>query len=100
MYVYFILAKGLPRRVKIGKSNNPAKRLADLQIGNHKKLSLLGTIKCKDERTAYEAEKAAHQRFRIDRREGEWFACTPLMFMCVLDYICSAPEGEVTSMVR
>lgn len=99
MYVYFIVSKGFPKQVKIGKANDPYKRMAELQIGSPKKLDLLGSIKCKDEKTAYEAEKAAHAAFRCDWTRGEWFRCKPMTMCRILDYICAAPGGLVNGVL-
>ena len=63
--IYFIgsLESGT---VKIGKSNNPEKRLAELQTGNPHKLVLYGVI----ENVSQELENRLHQildHIRIER---------------------------------
>lgn len=72
MYVYFIRS-GKKGDIKIGKSNNPEKRMAELQTGNPKKLRLIASIHCKSEQEAFSLEKKIHQLFRKRRLHGEWF---------------------------
>ena len=76
MYVYFIIALGKPKRIKIGKSRDPEKRLKELQTGCPYKLKLDGTIKCNSDKHALEIEKAAHDFFSYKHARGEWFKCT------------------------
>ena len=58
--------------VKIGKSNNPEKRLAELQTGSSSKLFLYGVINNVKE----EYELRLHRIFDHLRLEGEWFKLT------------------------
>ena len=69
--IYFIgsLESGT---VKIGKSNNPEKRLAELQIGNPHKLVLYGIIT----NVSQELENRLHQLFGDLHIKGEWFRMT------------------------
>ena len=60
------------RTVKIGKSNNPEKRLAELQIGNPHKLVLYGVI----DDVSSELERRLHRILDPFRLEGEWFKLT------------------------
>ena len=92
MYVYFILAEGRPRRMKIGKAKNPAERLRSLQTGSPHRLSLHGFIKCKDDKTAYAIEKMLHEKFATERKNGEWFRCTDYLMARVMDLECSSPS--------
>ena len=64
--IYFIKsANGL---VKIGKSNNPSKRLETLQVGSPVKLKLIKTIQ-----GGIYMETLLHNYFRSCRCHGEWF---------------------------
>jgi hypothetical protein len=54
--------------VKIGRSNNPKKRLSAIQSGNHKELSILKTFKNKG---CYEPD--IHKKFKDLCIRGEWF---------------------------
>ena len=72
MYVYFIRSgKGGP--IKIGKSNTPEKRMADLQTGNPYKLYLIAFIHCNSEKEAIKLERKIHRLFKKRRMLGEWF---------------------------
>lgn len=72
MYVYFIRA-GHDGPIKIGKAKNVDARIKELQIGNHRKLNLLYTLKAKSERNAFYIEKQFHKMFGSKRIHGEWF---------------------------
>jgi hypothetical protein len=71
-YVYFI-SDGTA--IKIGKSDNPNKRMNSLQIGNPRELSLLGT-------TPLITEEEVHILFKDLKIRGEWFENHQL----ILDY--------------
>lgn len=64
-YVYFIL-DAKDGKVKIGKSNDPEKRLKTLQTGHYNKLELIRKTK------RYE-ESAVHKRFAHYKGMNEWF---------------------------
>ena len=67
-YVYMIYCKE-DNTVKIGNSINPQKRLAQLQTGNNKTLTLIGLI-----RGDQTLEKNIHNLFSSYRIKGEWFS--------------------------
>jgi len=58
--------------VKVGKSKNPEKRLADLQVGNSHKLVLYGVM----EDVSQDLENMLHKILEPYRMEGEWFKLT------------------------
>lgn len=62
-------------RVKIGRSINPLKRLANLQTGCSGEL-----IICALEPGHSQRESELHKIFSSERRQGEWFVCTPKLF--------------------
>ncbi|MGF1685060.1 GIY-YIG nuclease family protein, partial [Photobacterium minamisatsumaniensis] len=62
-------------RVKIGRSNNPLKRLSNLQTGCSGEL-----IICALEPGHSKKESELHKLFSKERRQGEWFVCTPKLF--------------------
>jgi len=66
--IYFIknIANG---NIKIGFSDTPNKRLADLQTGSTDKLVLIRTIEGDEA-----VEAALHEQFAMHRLQGEWFA--------------------------
>lgn len=65
-YVYFMLAKN---RVKIGFSNDPKKRAAEMQTAVPERLEIVLKIK-----GGRELEREMHARFQDLRLGGEWFA--------------------------
>ncbi len=72
-YIYFISDE---TAIKIGKSNDPLKRLNQLQIGNPRDLKLLGTSPLLDE---YEL----HEKFKDKLIRGEWFKiCDDILNFC------------------
>lgn len=76
-YVYIIQAgdkKGAP--IKVGVSENPEKRLTQLQTGNPKVLRLLMTFECNDKHHAFKLEKTLHFMLRGQGILNEWFSCS------------------------
>lgn len=65
--IYFMLAE-ISGHVKIGKANDPIKRLAQLRTGSHEPLTLLGAIP-----GGVAEERRLHERFAVYRVRGEWF---------------------------
>lgn len=70
-YVYFIAAGSAA--MKIGVSDDPANRLAQLQTAHYQKLYLLFTIECNSRDAAFEVEKAFHRWYADQRLRDEWF---------------------------
>jgi hypothetical protein len=68
-YVY-IIRMGQTNMYKIGKSNNPQERLADLQTASPYKLKLLHVFQADN---ASAAEETLHKKFHQSKMEGEWF---------------------------
>ena len=58
--------------VKIGISQAPSKRMADMAVGNHADLKLLGVLPGGSKR-----ERALHARFEKYHIRGEWFQLVP-----------------------
>lgn len=65
--IYFVQAVK-SKAIKIGVTNDPAKRLMQLQTGSHEPLVLLGTIP-----GDYTEESRLHRQFAPYRIHGEWF---------------------------
>lgn len=88
-YVYLIQEENKwgNTRLKLGKGNNPTKRLRTLQTGNPNSLILLGTIECESSEKAHELEGELHKRFKEERGRGEWFNFTNELH----EFIQSAP---------
>lgn len=80
-YVY-VITNG--RFLKIGKSNNPNKRLKALQTASPEKLEILTTFECDNEEKAYMLESKLQKSFSSKRtipitgsgRPCEWFDVT------------------------
>lgn len=77
---------------KIGISKNPRKRLAQLQTGHPKKLSLI-----QEYDVPHYYEKRLHKQlwmFRL-RGNGEWFRLSPSSCLTFIeDYFASIKKGE------
>lgn len=69
-YIYFIICGGTGA-VKIGRADNVKKRMADLQVSNPSKLSLLCHF-----RAPSIFEPTLHTIFSKSRLRGEWFSIT------------------------
>lgn len=72
-FIYFIAHDPYDGYVKIGMSNNPSARLAQLQTGNPRRLRIMRTVECNDMRRC---EQKMHQMYAHARRCGEWFELT------------------------
>ena len=59
-------------RVKIGRARDVRKRLADLRTGTPTDL-LIHAL----EPGSPQLERQRHDEFQTDRRQGEWFSCSP-----------------------
>lgn len=70
-FVYFI-SEGHSGAIKIGWAIDPAERLARLQVGNSKRLNVIGLIWCRPH-----VEGAWHGHWQDQRLIGEWYRRTP-----------------------
>lgn len=70
--------------VKIGISNDPYKRVKQLQTGNSNKISLVCYVKMRTRIEAHNLESVLHKEFYSDNTLGEWFDINELD---VIDYI-------------
>lgn len=64
--------------IKIGVSNNPKKRMNDLQTSNPFRLEIVESVEFQNERQAFALEKKIHHKFRKKRLRGEWFCSSVL----------------------
>lgn len=69
--VYVIRAKG-SNSLKIGISDNPLKRMSEIQTGNHETLEL-SMVMTPISTTASSIEKFLHKHFKKQKLRGEWF---------------------------
>lgn len=70
-YLYFIEAVGTGY-IKIGRSADPDRRLAQLATGSPNELRIIGRLG-----GGAEVERQLHERFELLRDRGEWFRATP-----------------------
>ena len=68
----YIIRQGDTRLFKIGVSNNPMRRLKNLQTGNPHPLKMMFSVACHG-LSAYEAEALIHRHLSKERVKGEWF---------------------------
>jgi hypothetical protein len=92
-YVYFIQADG-NGPIKIGfTSEDPARRLNQLQTGNASALKLLGAIK-----GSHARERQFHAELAEWRLQGEWFESHPTVLAIVEDAM-SAETAQKSDVV-
>ncbi len=82
MYVYAIRNKHTGR-IKLGISENPERRLKELQTGNDCELELLAY---REAANRFKDEKAIHDKHQHLRVRGEWFD-TPVPYAVAVDGI-------------
>lgn len=70
--IYFIQA-GENGPIKIGRSEDPQKRLEQLQVGNHQKLSIIWICENEQYEDDCEFESILHDIFKEYKLRGEWF---------------------------
>lgn len=75
-FIYFIRASN--GNIKVGKSNNPTKRLCALQGACPLKLELLGTIPGN-----LDIERLIHLNFARHRTRGEWYRPTRRLLLFI-----------------
>ena len=82
-YVYFVQVRRPGRGgvgpVKIGVADDPFKRMADLQVGNHQPLAMVLTIGPMQRDAAIRLEGSLHDQFYADCLRGEWFGRKRIM---------------------
>ena len=81
-YVYFIKERlGIHAPVKIGVAKNPEGRMAELQIGNSRRLEIVARLGPMSAKHAYGTETRLHSKFKKYRIRGEWFSGVILRYM-------------------
>jgi len=94
MYVYFIRSNSRPPMLKIGRSDDPIHRMAELQVGSPFELEMVGTVKCRSHAHSVEMETTAHKLFRGSAYRGEWFRYDQKL----QDYVAALLKGDADSM--
>jgi len=74
MNVYVIASEG--GMCKIGKANDPQKRVRELSTGSPYRLTVAHTFPLESQFRCFEVERAAHERLAEKRMSGEWFNVT------------------------
>ena len=75
MYVYLIQSGNKPKSpIKIGMSDNPEKRIKQLQTGNPVQLRLVLSIKCKSRAGAFKLESDMHNLLHKMNIINEWYS--------------------------
>lgn len=95
MYVYFIGSIDKKQSlIKIGKANDPIRRLMELQTGSADRLRIIGSVKCRNSDHALQVEKLAHNLFWKQRRHGEWFNLRRTQISQVHSFIAKAAKRQ------
>ncbi len=93
MYVY-IIQSGFKEKapVKVGMSDDPNKRIKQLQTGNPLELRLLLSIKCTSRDHAYNLERTLHTLLSSNNIMNEWFSiCKSNLYKAIND-IANNPD--------
>lgn len=91
----YIIRVGADGPVKIGRSEDPAQRLTDLQTSHAQELQLLRVLE-----TAFEAEPIFHERFAHLRIRGEWFEFDPEMLSFVPSLPAAPEDRPIADVIR
>lgn len=95
MHVYIVQAgtkKNSP--VKIGMSDDPKKRIKQLQTGNPSVLRLLISIKCESRKHALELEKTLHRMLLNKNILNEWFRVKQKSLFDTINRFANNPDIE------
>lgn len=68
--IVYVIRAGQTNLYKIGRTTNIDRRLRQLQTINSQPLTIVKLIRCHD---AISTETCLHQKFKLHRRQGEWF---------------------------
>ena len=93
MAVYFVRG---PLGIKVGYSENVARRVAQLQTGSAARLKLLAVIP----NGTREIEREFHELFARQQMEGEWFRKTDAIMRLILDIRQGAARLVVAGDIR
>lgn len=85
VYSYFLWAE-LTNRIKIGKSNDPYKRLKTLQTGSPEKLILIAFV-------SGDIERKLKEEFKKYKIHGEWFIPAPEILFKIIKLLMIELHG-------
>lgn len=93
MYVY-IIQSGTSKKspVKIGMSDDPGKRIKQLQTGNPKILRIIISIKCNSRKHAFELEKTLHRMLLRNNILNEWFFVKKKILLETISRFANNPD--------
>ena len=101
MYVY-IIQSGTSKKapIKIGMSDEPEKRIKQLQTGNPQLLRIIISIKCNSRQHAYDLERTLHRMLERNNILNEWFFVKKKSLLETINRFANNPElSQVTSYV-
>ena len=84
MYLY-VIADDYDDLCKVGYSEDPDRRVAELQVGNPHALRVVHRVRVDDDRVRV-LESKLHHELGPWRARGEWFRVTPRRAAGLLDY--------------
>lgn len=95
-YIYVIApanpdAHNLADRCKVGVSDDPTKRLLDMQVASPVTLHV-SYSRLTSTRMARAIENAVHSVLRPSRLYSEWFRCSPTEVIYLLDAVQGIPD--------
>jgi len=92
-YVYLIsCGDNNVRPTKVGVSDDPYKRIKELQTGNPRQLKIEFIIECSDREHAFHLEKTIHEVLFKRHLRGEWFSMSGHKALKVLTRLSNDPS--------
>ena len=85
----YVIRAGQTNLYKIGRTTNIDRRLRQLQTMNSQPLTVVKLIQCHD---AIAVESAFHQKFKLYRRQGEWFELSESAIKLVTSSVANSYE--------
>lgn len=83
-YLYVIQVE--TGQIKIGIARDIAKRLSELQTGNHQRLSIAYLFQCASGEAAVRLEELLHTRYQSQHIRGEWFDIRPQQIQSDIEF--------------
>jgi hypothetical protein len=88
MYIYFVEEIGR-KAIKIGRSEDPFRRLGGLGTANPRPLRLLFLIQCLNTAQAVSLEQKLHKVYAEYNIRGEWFRRSPELVSLISKHLAS-----------
>jgi len=95
MYVY-IIQSGTSKKspVKIGMSDDPEKRIKQLQTGNPQVLRIIISIKCNSRKHSFDLEKTLHRMLSRNNILNEWFFVSKKSLFDTINRLANNPDFD------